>query len=69
MLRGLGIGSVELLTNNPTKIAALQAAGIEVRARTAVLGAVTAENQGYLVTKARRAGHLLDWPAIAAKLG
>ncbi|WP_279482177.1 GTP cyclohydrolase II RibA [Aureimonas sp. SK2] len=69
MLRGLGIGSVELLTNNPTKIAALQAAGIEVRARTAVIGTVTAENQGYLVTKARRAGHLLDWPAIAAKLG
>lgn len=69
MLRSLGIGSVELMTNNPTKIAALQSAGIEVQARTAVLGTVTAENQGYLVTKARRAGHLLDWPAIAAKLG
>ncbi|WP_062013610.1 GTP cyclohydrolase II RibA [Aureimonas sp. AU4] len=69
MLRGLGIGSVELLTNNPAKIAALREAGIEVQARTAVLGAVTAENRNYLVTKARRAGHLLDWPAIAAKHG
>lgn len=69
MLRELGIGSVELLTNNPSKIAALQEAGIEVRGRTPVLGAVTAENQNYLVTKAVRAGHLLDWPAIAAKLG
>lgn len=69
MLRELGIASVELLTNNPAKIAALQAAGIDVHARTAVLGTVTAENRDYLVTKAQRAGHLLDWPTIAAKLG
>lgn len=69
MLRSLGIGSVELLTNNPAKIAALQEAGIEVRARTAVLGAVTAENQNYLATKARRAGHLLDRSAATAKIG
>ncbi|MBB3950033.1 GTP cyclohydrolase II RibA [Aureimonas jatrophae] len=69
MLRALGIGAVELLTNNPAKIAALEAAGIEVRARTAVLGAITAENRNYLVTKTRRGGHLLDWPAIAANHG
>lgn len=60
MLNTLGVSSVELLTNNPRKLAALEAAGFTVHRRTPVMGVVTAENRNYLATKARRSGHLLD---------
>ncbi|MEB2847211.1 GTP cyclohydrolase II RibA [Rhizobiales bacterium RZME27] len=60
MLRGLGVSSVELLTNNPRKIAAIENAGFTVRHRTPVLGLVTEENRGYLRTKVRRSGHMID---------
>ncbi|MDP9836271.1 GTP cyclohydrolase II [Neorhizobium huautlense] len=60
MLVALGVGSVELLTNNPRKLKALEAAGFTVHRRTPVMGVVTAENRNYLATKARRSGHLLD---------
>lgn len=66
MLRGLGIGRIELLSNNPTKAAHLTAAGIEVVRTAAVTGEVTAENEGYLRTKAARAGHHLDVDALIA---
>ncbi|MGF9566018.1 GTP cyclohydrolase II RibA [Neorhizobium sp. BT27B] len=60
MLTALGISSVELLTNNPRKLKALEAAGFNVHRRTPVMGVVTPENRNYLATKARRSGHLLD---------
>ncbi|WP_045770642.1 GTP cyclohydrolase II RibA [Xanthomonas albilineans] len=60
MLRGLGIARVRLLTNNPSKAERLRAAGVEVTERIPVTGAITAENEGYLRTKAARAGHALD---------
>ncbi|MGQ7794000.1 GTP cyclohydrolase II RibA [Faunimonas sp. B44] len=69
MLRGLGVERVDLLTNNPAKVAFLRDAGIEVVSRTPILGAVTAENRGYLRTKSERAGHLIalgDDPDLAA---
>ncbi len=64
MLRGLGIGRVRLLTNNPNKAERLRAAGIEVTERIPVTGTITAENEGYLRTKAARAGHALDVDAL-----
>ncbi|KAA8919511.1 GTP cyclohydrolase [Xanthomonas sontii] len=64
MLRGLGIGRVRLLTNNPNKAERLRAAGIEVTERIPVTGTITAENEGYLRTKATRAGHALDVDAL-----
>ncbi len=60
MLRDLGIGQVRLLTNNPTKIAALVEAGITVAERLPIGGAVTAFNARYIATKRDRAGHLFD---------
>lgn len=60
MLNALGVSSVELLTNNPRKLAALEAAGFAVHGRTPVMGVVTAENRNYLATKAHRSGHMLD---------
>nr|WP_245195787.1 GTP cyclohydrolase II RibA [Aureimonas populi] len=60
MLLALGYRTVDLLTNNPLKIALLRQGGIEVVGRTPVMGEVTPENRDYLRTKAERAGHLLD---------
>ncbi|MFG1402607.1 GTP cyclohydrolase II RibA [Xanthobacter sediminis] len=67
MLRQLGARRVRLLTNNPQKIAALQAAGLDVAGDERVLGRPTAENAGYLAAKRDRAGHLIDFDALAAR--
>ncbi len=59
ILDDLGVQSVRLMTNNPAKINALQAEGIKVVARVPLEIAVNAENQGYMITKAKRMDHLL----------
>ena len=59
MLNALGIGSVRLMTNNPAKVEALRAGGIEVVERIPLIGAETRENSRYLHAKAVRNGHLL----------
>lgn len=59
ILGDLGVQSVRLMTNNPTKISALQAEGIKVVARVPLEIAVNSENQGYMITKAKRMDHLL----------
>ena len=59
MLEQLGVSRILLLTNNPSKVAALQRAGTNVTARQAIYGEVTAQNQRYLTTKANRHGHWL----------
>jgi GTP cyclohydrolase II len=59
MLRRLGITRIRLLTNNPEKIAALTAHGIEVTGRISHAIAANGVNDAYLETKARRLGHLL----------
>ncbi|WP_434026415.1 GTP cyclohydrolase II RibA [[Pseudomonas] boreopolis] len=64
MLRGLGIARIRLLTNNPSKVERLRAAGIEVTERVPVTGEITQENEQYLRTKAARAGHALDVDAL-----
>ena len=60
MLNQLGVGSVRLLTNNPDKIAALEACGIIVAGREKLVIAPNGVNDHYLSTKAKRFGHLLD---------
>lgn len=64
MLKGLGVASIDLLTNNPAKQAFLSVAGIEVVRRTPVLGIVTPENRDYLRTKATRSGHVIDLDSL-----
>ncbi len=59
MLDQLGIERVRLLTNNPDKVAALAACGVEVVERVTHVIAPNGVNDGYLGTKARRFGHLL----------
>jgi GTP cyclohydrolase II len=60
MLRFLGISKVRLLTNNPVKVRALEDAGIDVR-RRAHQQASNPHNVRYLMTKAAKSGHLLQF--------
>lgn len=59
MLRALGHQRIRLLTNNPAKVQALGAHGIEVVERVPHAFPANGHNAGYLSTKARRAGHML----------
>jgi GTP cyclohydrolase II len=59
MLRGLGINTVRLLTNNPAKVAGLEAAGIKVTERVPHHMPTNPHNADYLATKRKRSGHLL----------
>ena len=59
LLARLGITSVRLLTNNPAKVAILQAQGITVSERVPLRVGQTAQNLRYLATKAAKSGHLL----------
>jgi GTP cyclohydrolase II len=60
ILKMLGITRVRLLTNNPTKIAAIEAGGVEVVERVALHGSVNAHNARYIATKQQRGGHFKD---------
>jgi 3,4-dihydroxy 2-butanone 4-phosphate synthase/GTP cyclohydrolase II len=60
MLADLGVRSVRLLTNNPRKIDALEALGVEVCGRVSLTPEINPENARYLYTKATRMNHLLD---------
>ena len=60
ILNGLGIESVDLLTNNPEKVTQLEQQGINVAKRTPLIVGVTEQNRTYLATKRERMGHLID---------
>lgn len=64
MLQDLGLSQVRLISNNPAKQAALQAAGVVVAARLPLRPALTPENRRYLETKRDRMGHDLDLAAV-----
>jgi GTP cyclohydrolase II len=57
MLRALGIDRVRLLTNNPRKVAGLEAAGIAVVERVRHHMPANPHNADYLEIKRRKSGH------------
>lgn len=59
MLEMLGPKSIQLATNNPRKIFALRAYGIEVSGRVPLVVRENPHNAHYLATKAKKAGHIL----------
>ena len=59
MLALLGVGPIRLLTNNPAKVAALEAAGVMVTERVPHVLPANPHNHRYLATKRDRSGHLL----------
>jgi GTP cyclohydrolase II len=59
MLKLLWQDRVRLLTNNPRKVAGLEAEGIEVAGRVPLKSGANPHNQTYLDTKKLRSGHQL----------
>jgi GTP cyclohydrolase II len=59
MLRQLEVSSVELMTNNPSKLEALKQLGVNVVKRIPLIVAPGEQAAAYLETKRRRMGHLL----------
>jgi GTP cyclohydrolase II len=57
ILEHLGVETVHLMTNNPRKVAALEALGIQVASRRPLVAGTNPHNHRYLRAKARRLGH------------
>ncbi len=60
VLRHFGVRRVRLLSNNPEKIKALEAAGIEVQERVPCQAETAAHTEAYLRTKKEKLGHMLE---------
>ncbi|MFN7953509.1 MAG: GTP cyclohydrolase II [bacterium] len=60
MLEALGVKSIRLMTNNPTKLRELARHGVRINGRIPHAMPPNAHNHAYLATKARRSGHWLD---------
>jgi GTP cyclohydrolase II len=60
MLFSMKVKSVQLMTNNPRKIADLTRYGVKVNSRIPVVTPPNPYNEFYLQTKATKSGHLLD---------
>ena len=60
ILRLLGVDSVRLITNNPEKVAALEAAGITVAERISAEVPAEPTSARYLQTKQEKMGHLVS---------
>lgn len=59
LLRQMGFSAVRLMTNNPRKLAMMESCGLTVVERVPLHVGETAQNAGYLATKAAKSGHLL----------
>jgi GTP cyclohydrolase II len=59
MLKHLQVERIQLLTNNPEKVRALEAGGIEVADRQPLYGTLNRHNLPYVRAKVDRAGHWL----------
>ena len=66
ILFDIGVRSMRLLTNNPSKRAGLEGYGLSIEERIPLQTKPTAQNVGYLRTKREKLGHLLDVPEVVA---
>jgi 3,4-dihydroxy 2-butanone 4-phosphate synthase / GTP cyclohydrolase II len=60
ILVDLGVSTMRLLTNNPTKRAGLEGYGLKIVGRVPLESEPNPENERYLKTKRDKLGHLLD---------
>ena len=60
MIEALGIRSISLITNNPTKIKELIDLGVNVAKREKIIVKYSGENKGYMNTKISKMGHMID---------
>ncbi len=59
ILRRMGFSRIRLMTNNPAKVAMMEAHGIAVVERVPLAVGVNPLNARYLDTKAKKSGHIL----------
>ena len=59
MANYLEINTIDLMTNNPKKINAIQKFGLKVNKRIAIKSKSNDHNKSYLNTKAKKLGHLM----------
>ena len=69
ILKELGISRLRLMTNNPRKLNAITEAGVTVVERVPIECGRNPHNEGYLMTKADKLGHLLLAPKGAPTSG
>jgi GTP cyclohydrolase II len=69
MLRLLCVRAVDLITNNPLKVAGLEEAGVRVRRRIPLPSPANPHNVNYLRVKRDRSGHLIQTDEDAARAG
>jgi 3,4-dihydroxy 2-butanone 4-phosphate synthase/GTP cyclohydrolase II len=60
ILYDLGVRSMRLLTNNPTKRAGIEGYGLRIVERVPLTAPVTEHNRDYLAAKAAKMGHLFE---------
>jgi 3,4-dihydroxy 2-butanone 4-phosphate synthase/GTP cyclohydrolase II len=60
VLLDLGLKSIRILTNNPTKLIGLKGYGLEIVDRVRIAAPTTETNASYLETKRTKMGHLLN---------
>jgi len=65
ILKDLGVSSIRLLTNNPSKLHHLQELGVAMTERIPLASTVNPDNAQYLFTKVLRMNHLLDLEAFS----
>ena len=58
MINFLGIKKVDLMTNNPKKIKALEAMGVIINQRVQISSSTNKYNEKYISTKIKKLGHL-----------
>ncbi|KAL4023320.1 hypothetical protein IC575_017072 [Cucumis melo] len=61
ILRDLGVRTMKLMTNNPTKFIGLKGYGLEVSGRVPLVTPVTKDNKRYLETKRAKMGHVYNF--------
>lgn len=60
ILNDLGITTMRLITNNPSKFGGLEGFGLEITGRVAIPSMPNPENMEYLRTKKEQMGHLIE---------
>ncbi len=60
ILLDLGLKSIRVMTNNPTKLVGLKGYGLEIVDRVRIAAPTNEENASYLETKRTKMGHLLN---------
>jgi 3,4-dihydroxy 2-butanone 4-phosphate synthase/GTP cyclohydrolase II len=60
ILKELGLSTIRLLTNNPTKITGLEKYGIEIKERVPLVMKCTEHNKKYINTKKEKLGHMIE---------